>query len=114
MVVNDLLRNVHLAVRVVSFHKLFIRIEEAVEYEIVGFSEFLIESFHDRVLFIYVHVLEFLLRIEIFVHYFESEVLRYRLSFILGHPLLVFVVYGLNVVLHTEQLVSKQPLLILT
>lgn len=85
-----------------TFHELFIRIKKTVEYEIVGFCELLIEPFHDGVLFMHAHMLEFMLRIEIFMHYFESEVFCYCLSFILGHPLLMFIVYGLNIVLNTE------------
>lgn len=102
VVANDLLGNVHLAVRVVSFHELLIGIEKTVKYEVIGLGEFLIEPFDDGVLFINVHVPEFLLRIEIFMHNFGSEVLGYCLSFILGHPLLMLIVHRLNVVLDTK------------
>ena len=102
VVANDLLGNVHLAVRVVSFHELLIGIEKTVKYEVIGLGEFLIEPFDDVVLFINVHVPEFLLRIEIFMHNFGSEVLCYCLSFILGHPLLMLIVHRLNVVLDTK------------
>ena len=114
MVVHNLLRNVHLAVCEVRFHKLAVRIDKTVKYEIVWLGKFVIKPLHYSIFVSRVHVLEFLLGIEILVHNFEGQMFCNCLCFILGHLLSMFSVNGLNVILDAEQLVFEKPLLIFT